>query len=58
MKEENWGNEGNGDADDAKKRNAARSIVSFSSEKEAEEPWPPPLLSLGDVMMDPDPEQL
>ena len=58
MKEENFGNEGNGDADDAKERNAARSIVYFSSEKEAEEPWPPPLLYLGDVMMDPDPEQL
>ena len=56
--EENGGDKGNGNADDAKERNAARSFVSFFSEKEAEEPWPPPLLSLGDVMMDPDPEQL
>ena len=45
-------NEGNGDADDAKEKDAARSFVSFSSEKEAKKPWPPPLLSLGDFMMD------
>ena len=38
MKEETWGNEGNGDADNVKERNVARSIVSFSSEKDAEEP--------------------
>ena len=50
------GNEGNGDADDAKEKNDAPSFVSFSSEKGTKEPWPPPLLSLGDVMMDPDPE--
>ena len=25
---------------------------------ETKEPWPPPLLSLGDVMLDPDPGQL
>ena len=56
--EENGGDKGNDNADGAKERNAARSFVTFSSEKEAEEPWPPPLLSLGDVMMDPDPEQL
>ena len=37
MKEENWENEGNGDTDEAKERSAARSIVSFSSEKEPEE---------------------
>ena len=34
------------------------SIVSFSPEKEAEEPWLATLIFLGDVMMDPDPEQL
>ena len=50
------GNKGNGDADDAKEKNAARSFVFFSTEKETKELWPPPLLSLGDVMMDPDPE--
>ena len=32
------GNEGNGDDNDAKERSAARSSVSSSSEKEAEEP--------------------
>ena len=48
------GNEGNGDADDAKEKNDAPSFVSFSSEKETKEPWPPPLLFLGDSMMDPE----
>ena len=37
MKEDK-GNKGNGDDDDAKERGAARSFVSFSSEKETEEP--------------------
>ena len=46
-------NEENGDADDAKEKDAARSFVSFFSEKETKDPWPPPLLS---VVMDPDPE--
>ena len=50
------GNEGIGDADDANEKDAALSFVfvSFSSEKETKEPWPPHLLSLGDVMMDPE----
>ena len=39
-------NEGNGDADGAKEKDAAWSLVSFSSEKETKEPWPPPLLYL------------
>ena len=43
MKEENGGDEGNGDADDAKEKDAARSFVSFPSEKETK---PPPLLLL------------
>ena len=51
------GNEGNDDADDAKEKNAARSFVSFSLEKETKEPWPP-LLFLGNVMLDPNPHQL
>ena len=38
----------------AKEKDAARSFVSFPSEKETKDPRPPPLLS---VMMDPDPEQ-
>ena len=42
--------------DDSEETNAARSFVSFSSEKETKEPWPPPLLSLGDDMLNPDPE--
>ena len=50
------GNEGNDNADNAREKDAARSFVSFSSEKELKEPWPPPLLPLGDAMMDPDPE--
>ena len=38
------GNEGISDADDTKEKNAAWSLVSFSSEKETEEPWPfPPI---------------
>ena len=45
------GNKGNRDADDAKEKDAARSFVSFLSEKEKEEPCPLPPLS---VMMDPD----
>ena len=39
-----------------KEKNAVWSFVSFSSEKETKEPWPPLPLYLGDVMMDPDPE--
>ena len=50
------GNEGNGDANNAKEKDAAWSFVSFSSEKETKELWPSPPLSLGDVMMNPDPE--
>ena len=50
------GNKGNGDEDDVKENIVARSFVSFSSEKETKEPWHPTLLSLGDVMMDPDPK--
>ena len=41
---------------DAKEKDAAQSFVAFSSEKETKEPWSPPLLSLGDVLMDLDPE--
>ena len=37
-----------------KEKDAARSFVSFFSEKETKEPWP--LLPLS-VMMDPDPRQ-
>ena len=54
MKKEKAGDEGNGDENDAEKMKAARSFVSFSSVKETTEPWHPPLLSLGDDMMDPD----
>ena len=42
------GNEGIGDADDANEKDAASSFVSFSSEKETKEPWPPPSSSPGD----------
>ena len=48
------GNDGIGIADDASKKDAAWSFVSFSLEKETKEPWPPPLFSLGGGMMDPD----
>ena len=41
------GNGGKDDADDA-------TFVSFSLETETKEPWPP-LLSLGNVMLDPNP---
>ena len=51
-KKENKGNEGRGNENDEKERNITRSFISFSSEKEVEEPWPLPLLSLGDVTMD------
>ena len=52
------GNKENREADNGMEKDAARSFVSFSSEKETKEPWPPPPLSLGlgDVMMNPDPE--
>ena len=33
---------GIGDADDTNEKDAACSFVSFSSEKETKEPWPPP----------------
>ena len=36
------------DADNANEKDAAWSFVSFSSEKETEEPWPPPSSSPGD----------
>ena len=51
------GNEENDDADNAKEKNAARSFVSFSLETKTKEPWPP-LISLGNVMLDPNPHQL
>ena len=51
------GVEGNDDVDDADETNAARSFVSFSSEKETKEPWPPPLLYLSEVMLDLNPCQ-
>ena len=35
-----------GNTDDTSEKDAARSIVSFSLEKETKEPWPPPLLYL------------
>ena len=38
------GNEENRDVDSAKEKDATWSFVSFSSEKEMKEPWPPPLL--------------
>ena len=49
------GSKENGDKDDTEERNAAQSFISFSSEKEMKEPCPSPLLSLGDAMMNPDP---
>ena len=60
-KEEEGGvreNEGIGDADDTSEKDAAWPIVSFSSEKETKEPWPPPLLYLWEVMLDLNPYQL
>ena len=50
------GSNGNDDADYAKEKDAAWSFVSFPSEKKTKKPWPPPYLTLVDVMMDPDPE--
>ena len=35
---------GNGNERNAKERDTTRSLLSFSSEKEVEEPWPLPLL--------------
>ena len=52
------GGKGNGDENDTEERNTARSFGSFSSQEETKKPWPPLLLFLGDVMMDPDPDQL
>ena len=40
------GNEGIVDTDGANEKDTAWSFVSFSSEKETKEPWPPPLLYL------------
>ena len=47
----------NNSEDNAEETKAAHSFVSFSFEKETKEPCHPPLLSLGDDMMDPDPEE-
>ena len=47
-------NEGIDDADNASEKDAVRFMVSFSSEKETKEPWPPPLLRM---MLDLDPYQ-
>ena len=47
----------NNDGDDEEETSAARSFISFPLEKETEEPCHPPLLSLGDDMMDPDQEE-
>ena len=52
------GNEGNDNTDDTKEKDAAWSFVSFFLKKETKDPWPRPLPSLGDVMIDPDPEYL
>ena len=53
------GHEGNSGVGDAKKKDAVWSFVSFSSKEETKEPWPPPpYVSLGGVMMDPDPEYI
>ena len=41
----NGEDEGNGGEDGTEERDAAWSFVSFSLEKEVEEPWPLPLLS-------------
>ena len=51
---EDWKDKGNDGDDDAKEMGAARSFVSISSEKETKDPL---RLSLGDDMMDPDPER-
>ena len=45
-------NKGNGDADDEKEKDAARSFVSFSSEKETKELWPPSLLHISRRCLD------
>ena len=44
--------------DDAKERNVARSIVSFSLNKKAEEPWPPLLLFIEDIMIHLNPDYI
>ena len=41
-----WGNGGDRDAADKEETKAARCIVSFSSEKETKERWPPLLLCI------------
>ena len=45
-------NKGNSDTGKAKEKDAVPSFVSCFSEKETKEPWPPPLLPVGDIMMD------
>ena len=47
----------NDNTNDVKEKNAV-TFVSSSSEEETKEHWPPSLLSLGDVMLDPDPDHL
>ena len=54
MEEEKGGDEGNGGEDEVEETKAVRSFVSFSSVKETAEHWYPPLLSLGDDMMNSD----
>ena len=54
-KEENGGGKGNGGEDDADERDVVWSFVFFSLEKQAEEPWPLPLL--GEARMDPELEE-
>ena len=46
-------NEGNGDADDAEEKDPVQSFVSISSEKETKESWPPPLLQMMFLDLDP-----
>ena len=48
------GNEGIVDMDGENEKDTVWSFVSFSSEKETKEPWPPPLLQM---MLDLDPYQ-
>ena len=38
--------QGKGNVDDAREKDAARFFVLFSSEKEMKKPWPPPSLSV------------
>ena len=53
------GGDGGKDSEsDTEEKNVERSFVFFSSEEETKEPWLPLLLSLGDIMLHPDPDQL